>query len=431
MNSEHPKSEQLTAFLHGILNDAEQESVAEHVAECDTCCQALREIPDDAFLGQLRAVGAPGAQDAADQDQLPKELRDHPRYKIGKFLGAGGMGLVYKAEHRLMGRIVALKIIHSDLIRHPRVVHRFHQEVKAAARLSHPNIVAAYDAEQAGDMHLLVMEFVDGVSLDRLVQKRGPLDVVFACNFIRQAAKGLQHAADAGMVHRDIKPQNLMLTKKGQIKILDFGLARLASESRAELGMPEGIAAPGVTKLGDIMGTPDFMAPEQAMDSSQADIRADIYSLGCTFYYLLAGHPPFVGSTAKAKIQAQRYQHPLAITKVRDDVPAEVASILDKMLAKDVTERYQTPAEVERALLSFGRPAPASTPPKAKPQPARPAPPERSETPLRRSRSSVVCCPFCQAQVRISRSALGSSLPCPKCSSYFTAIAEEGDSGKR
>lgn len=415
------------AFQRGKLEPADQEAVAEHLADCETCCEALRQIPADALAAPLRRT-APGDE----ADSLPIELRDHPRYQIGKFLGSGGMGLVYQAEHRLMNRVVALKIIHRELSRNPKVLRRFRQEVKAAARLAHPNIVTAFDAEQAGDVHFLVMEFVDGLSLDRLVQKRGGMEVAYASHYVRQAAKGLQHALEAGMVHRDIKPQNLMVTKKGQIKILDFGLARLASEAREDLDGVEGAPIFGATKFGDILGTPDFMAPEQTLDSSSADIRADIYSLGCTFYYLLAGHPPFAGST-RTKIMAQRNQRPVPITKLREDVSAELAAILDKMLAKELADRYQTPAEVVTALTRLGRPAPSSAPkPEAPPKPAAPPKPPVPVTPLadsaetigRASRKVIALCPFCQAPVRVSRRKLGESMQCPKCSCYFTAASE-------
>jgi serine/threonine protein kinase len=185
----------------------------------------------------------------------------------------------------------------------------------------------------------------------------------------------------------------------------------------------------GATKLGDILGTPDFMAPEQTMDSSTADIRADIYSLGCTFYYLLAGHPPFAGST-RTKIMAQRNQRPVPITKLREDVPAELAAILDKMLAKDLAERYQTPAEVVMALAQLNRaaPAPAVAP---KPAPPKPPPPpkrlpvaptsDRQETIGRVSSKVAVRCPFCQSEVRVSRRKIGESTQCTNCSCFFTA----------
>ncbi len=436
MSTAHPSHEQLAAFQWGKLEPADQEAVAAHIANCETCCEALHQIPEGTMVGNLRTAGKVDGAEAADS--LPLELRDHPRYKIGKFLGAGGMGLVYQAEHRLMNRVVALKIIHRQLSRNPKVLHRFHQEVKAAARLSHPNIVTAYDAEQAGDVHFLVMEFVEGLSFDRLVQKRGSMEVNYACHYIRQAAKGLHHALQAGMVHRDIKPQNLMVSRRGQVKILDFGLARLATESREDFDGMEGVPIFGATKLGDILGTPEFMAPEQTVDSSTADIRADIYSLGCTFYYLLAGHPPFAGST-RTKIMAQRHQRPVPIAKLREDVPADVAAILDKMMEKELADRYQTPAEVVSAINGLSKPAPAPAPapapvPAPKPKAAKPVTPSRplSLTPLpdeeetigRAPNKVIVRCPFCRVEVRITRRMLGESMQCPRCSCYFTAASE-------
>src|SRR5439155_2950945 len=255
------------------------------------------------------------------------ELVDHPRYRVVGVLGAGGMGVVYRAEHRLMERPVALKVIHRDLLRDPDAVERFRREVRAAARLAHPNIVTAHDAEQAGDLHFLVMEYVDGVSLARLVEKKGPLPVVYACHYVRQAALGLQHAHERGLVHRDIKPPNLMITGDGSmVKILDMGLARLtASDLQSHSQM---------TQQGVFMGTPDFVAPEQAVDARQADIRSDIYSLGCTFYFLLTGQLPFPSETVVEKIDKHRWSMPTPVEQVRADIPEVVSHILQKMMAK-------------------------------------------------------------------------------------------------
>jgi eukaryotic-like serine/threonine-protein kinase len=331
------------------------------------------------------------------------------------------MGAVYQAEHRLMDRVVALKIIHRHLSRYPRVIERFRLEVKAAARLAHRNIVTAYDAEQAGDAHFLVMEFVDGMSLARLVEKKGPLEIAYASNFIRQAARGLQHAFEAGMVHRDIKPHNLMLTRKGQIKVLDFGLARLASETRADLKLPTGPDRPELTKLGDVMGTPDFMAPEQFTDPSRADIRADLYSLGCTLYYLLAGRSPFGPDPALAVLLSRKDRTPRPIREWRDDLPPKLVAIIEKLLAKDPAERFQTPAEVVKALAPFARAAPVTQPlPVTKTLPTQPTTPGDT-------RGFPAQCPFCSARVRIPDRALGASVPCPHCGSSFTAVpVEEG-----
>ena len=184
--------------------------------------------------------GAP--RPAAEPAPLPPELVDHPRYRVVALIGAGGMGAVYKAEHRLMERTVALKVVNPAFIDNPAAVRRFQQEVKAAARLHHPNIVASHDADQAGSLHFLVMEYVEGRSLADYAQEKGPLPIPEACEYARQAALGLQHAHEHGLVHRDVKPHNLMRTPDGRIKILDFGLARLgqAAEPRPEPSVADG-----------------------------------------------------------------------------------------------------------------------------------------------------------------------------------------------
>jgi tRNA A-37 threonylcarbamoyl transferase component Bud32 len=271
------------------------------------------------------------------------------------------MGTVYKAEHLLMKRPVALKVINRELVAKAGTIERFSREVRAAARLTHPNIVTAFDAEQASDLHFLVMEYVDGVSLARRVAETGPLPVAEACDYVQQAALGLQHAHECGMVHRDIKPQNLMLTPSGQVKILDFGLARFAIETMPasvllpaenERPIPSRGAGPAVflTEIGMVMGTPDFIAPEQACASHTADIRADIYSLGCTLYGLLAGHPPFPEGTAVEKVKAHMEGTPKPLRDIRRDVPPHVIWVVERMMAKDPADRFQTPAEVAEAL---------------------------------------------------------------------------------
>ena len=297
---------------------------------------------------------------------IPAELASHPRYRIQKRLGIGGMGTVYLAEHRLMDRSVALKVIRRDLLGNDALVERFRREVKAAARLAlHPNIVAAYDAEHAGDFHFLVMEFVDGSDLARLVKSQGPMPCALACETVKQAAEGLEHAFQSGMVHRDIKPQNLMRTPDGQVKILDFGLARFASEALPDL-VPasgretgSGIEASGhdhafpITLTDMVLGTADYIAPERASAPRSADIRADIYSLGCTFYYLLAGHPPFPQGTLVQKLQAHGEQLPAPLSTVRPDVPPGLARIVDRMMAKDRNTRFQRPSDVAAALAPY------------------------------------------------------------------------------
>jgi len=277
---------------------------------------------------------------------VPPELVNHPRYRIMGVLGKGGMGTVYQAEHRVMKRAVALKVIGAHLVADPAAVERFQREVEAAAKLSHLNIVTAFDAEQAGNCHFLVMELVDGIRLDRVLEGHGPLPLVAACAYARQTALGLQHAHEHGMVHRDVKPQNLMLTRKGEVKILDFGLARFVSENGSPVSL---------TECGELNGTPDFMAPEQAEDARSADIRADIYSLGCTLYTLLTGQPPFPGRNHVEKVVGHLKREPAPLTAFRDDLPPELVQIVRRMMAKNPAERFQTPGEAVKALRAFSK----------------------------------------------------------------------------
>ncbi|HVS36336.1 MAG TPA: protein kinase [Gemmataceae bacterium] len=303
-----------------------------------------------------RSAPGPDAAGRTPPEVVPAELQDHPRYRVLGLLGQGGMGAVYKAEHRHMGRVVALKVINPGLVGSEAAVQRFRQEVQTAARLTHPNIVTAYDADHAGGLHFLVMEFLDGESLDEYLRRKNVLPVAEACDYARQAALGLQHAHELGMVHRDVKPHNLMRTPDGRVKILDFGLARLARAAEA----PADPAAPApsaqLTAVGAVMGTADYMAPEQAGDARSADIRADIYSLGCTLYQLLAGRVPFPGGSALDKLLLHAAETPADLTRLRPDIPAGLAAVVRKMTAKDPASRYQTPAEVAAALAPFAAP---------------------------------------------------------------------------
>jgi len=324
--------------------------------------QSPLEVAQSATAG-FRTIGADRA------NEVPADLAHHPRYRVQELLGAGGMGAVYKAEHRLMHRTVALKVINPGLVASKSAVQRFQREVQAAARLHHANIVTAHDAEQAGDVHFLVMEFVKGTDLGKVLAERGPLPVAEACDYIRQAALGLQHAMENGMVHRDIKPQNLMITPANQVKILDFGLASLTADPdtlQADQKSQVENQKSGLTLAGALMGTPDYMAPEQASDARSADIRSDIYSLGCTLYCLLTGKAPFPGGTTMDKVIAHAERKPAPVHELRKDMPAELVKVLDKMMAKSPAARYQTPAEVAAALLPFtaGGPAVRQRPPR-------------------------------------------------------------------
>jgi serine/threonine protein kinase len=401
----HPSAAQLAAFDRGDLRPAQWAEIERHLAGCSTCCDQLESLPDDPLVLFMRAAAKPAGEpggplpaDVADTvpvsrtgfsapgsqtttPTIPAELQDHPRYEMGPFLGGGGMGTVFLAEHRLMERRVAVKVIRKDYLVRAGAVERFRQEVRAAARLAHPNIVTAYDADQAGDVHFLVMEFVPGESLDRVVEREGPQPVERACRWIRQAALGLQHAHEHGMVHRDIKPHNLLRTPDDQIKILDFGLARFAWEtesgestdprptearfivSRSPDPTSSAPDASHLTQSGTVLGTPDFIAPEQALRSHEADARADIYSLGCTLYFLLAGRPPFSEATLPDKLAAHQTQQPQPLTELRPDLPAALLSVVDRMLAKDPARRWQSPREVADALTPFAAgPLPLSGP---------------------------------------------------------------------
>jgi serine/threonine protein kinase len=311
-------------------------------------------------------------------DPEPTQLAVGP-YLLLEELGQGGMGCVYKARHRRLDRIVALKVIHPSDITHPEAVSRFQREAKAVARLRHPNIVLLYDADQIDGTHFLALEYVQGVDLERLLVQQGPLPVPQACDCIRQAALGLQHAHERGLVHRDIKPSNLFLTRYygdgavpvaesdsaagGVVKILDLGLARF-SNIKAE---SEKLSIDGV-----VVGTPDYLAPEQALDSRKVDIRADIYSLGCTFYELLAGQPPFAASSGTQKLVAHIQEEPPALAALRGSLPEDVVRIVQKMMAKKPEDRYQTPQEVAEVLAAWGSAVPTAAVAPRRPERARP-----------------------------------------------------------
>ena len=283
--------------------------------------------------------------------EIPPELVDHPQYEVLRELGRGGMGVVYLARNRLMDRSEVLKVVGKELLDRPGAADRFLREIQSAARLTHPNVVGAYNALQVGSLLVFAMEYVQGNDLAAIVKTSGPLPIRTAVHYVRQVAMGLQHAYERGLVHRDIKPSNLILVREGEkgqkhtIKILDFGLAKASSEKEDSTEL---------TGAGRALGTPDYMAPEQILDAASAKTAADIYSLGGTFYYLLTGYQPFRGATSLVELfDAHRFKEPHPLTDRRPEVPPELAAIVSKMMAKNPANRYQQPAEIVQALTPF------------------------------------------------------------------------------
>jgi len=264
-------------------------------------------------------------------------------YLILDKIGAGGMGDVYLAEHRRMERRVALKTLPAAMTKDTQSIQRFHREVKAAAKLTHPNIVTAHDADEANGVHYFVMEYVEGIDLSAVVKKQGVLKVDVAVDYILQAAKGLEYAHEEGVIHRDIKPANLLLDKKGTIKILDMGLARIEDEAHE-------IPATQLTQDGSVMGTVDYMAPEQAKDTHTADARSDIYSLGCSLYYLLTGESVYRGSTMVNRIMAHQNDPIPSLTGKHILISQDVDAVFQKMVAKKPEDRFQSMSEVIDAI---------------------------------------------------------------------------------
>ena len=267
------------------------------------------------------------------------------KYKLIQRLGKGGMGTVFLAEHVTMNRRVALKIVPRSIAEDRASLERFFAEASAIAALDHPNIVQAYSVDNEMDRYFIVMEFVDGQDLQRLVELNGPMDFEHAADYIRQAADGLAHAHARNLVHCDIKPSNLLVNQRGVIKILDLGLARLKKSDE-----PRGAAAGEPA-----FGTVDYMAPEQALETSNFDHRADVYSLGCTLYCLLTGHPPFPEGTLAQRIVKHQTTEPRDILLDRPDTPPKLAEVCKRMMAKEPEKRFQSMEDVSAALAPWKR----------------------------------------------------------------------------
>ncbi|MFT4555554.1 MAG: serine/threonine protein kinase [Planctomycetaceae bacterium] len=283
------------------------------------------------------------------------------RYKLLSLLGQGGMGAVFLAEQTPLARIVALKTMNAQATSTPDAVARFQREIRAAAALDHPNIVRAIDADSANGSHFLVMEYAAGRDLSAVVKESGAMEIADACDCVRQAANGLQHAHERSMVHRDIKPSNLLLTRTEAglplVRILDMGLARFTSET-TEAG--------DLTSTGQVMGSIDYISPEQSKDSHSADIRSDIFSLGCTLYFLLTGKAPYPGRNSVQRIMARVMNEAPRVRAARPDIPTSLDELLARILEREPADRIQTPAELAEALRSFCTATGAAAVPMAK-----------------------------------------------------------------
>jgi eukaryotic-like serine/threonine-protein kinase len=294
------------------------------------------------------------------------------RYVILERIGSGSMGRVYKAQHQLMGRTVALKIIAPEIVTNTRVIARFQREMKLVGRLDHPNVVRAFDADQVAQILYIVMEYVPGLSLGQKFRTGGPMPHQLVADYAAQAARGLAHAHSQGIVHRDVKPSNLLLSEEGSIKVLDLGLGVLMeSDGDTNFATADGIA----------VGTIDYMSPEQAC-GKEVDGRSDLYSLGCAMYHLMTGRLPFPGDAPVERLGKRISGKPVPILDVKPDLPPKLVAVLDRLLAARPHERYQTGEEAAEALASL-RPRKAAkerdsarkSAPAAPPSPVAPPPP--------------------------------------------------------
>ena len=284
------------------------------------------------------------------------------KYKLLRLLGAGGMSSVYLAEHSTLHHKVAIKVLPVKRVDQSSYLARFEREAQATARLNHPNIARAFDLESSGSIHFIVLEYIDGTDLYAKVKLEGPLDVREAAEYMRQAATGLQYAHDEGLVHRDIKPANLMLDKRGTVKVLDMGLA-----------LADGDEAGSLTRDHDekVLGTADYLAPEQARDSHTADCRSDVYSLGCTLYFLLVGKAPFASGTLAERLRAHMNEPAPNILEIRPDVPTAIAELYFRMMEKHPDARPQTAQDVADTLAAWLASTPAAPRPGGRTDPPR------------------------------------------------------------
>ena len=328
-----------TELIDAIRESGLQIEVDETLAANRTAIQLAKQLVEDGKLTRWQA----------------RELLEGNRQLcLGKFqlldkLGEGGMGTVYKAFQPGMNRTVAIKVVSEVITDDESTLRRFFREAQALAAVHHENIIYAHDVVSEGDLHFLVMEFVEARDIQHWIKQHGRLPIAWSCECIRQAAVGMEPAHQRGLIHRDVKPGNLLaigsLTEQPLVKILDLGLARFNKASRGEVTE--------LTQTRDVLGTPDFMAPEQGMSTKRVDIRADVYSLGCTLYNMLTGDLPFPGETSLQVMVARATQDPPHVSELRSELPPELDAVIFKMMAREAEDRYQTPGEVAEALAPF------------------------------------------------------------------------------
>ena len=361
-----PSDDDLLSFIPGLLEDEDAAVVLAHLQTCSACQSRVTTLKKRIPVERLQATGGSNAgeppAEAGNQgtggstDPTAATLAYTPKQRIPKTLGnyqllrpigRGGMGVVYKAYHPRLQRYYAIKLLRGLHLGDDTAIVRLQREMAAAGRVEHENIVYSSDAGTQDGVDYLVMEFVEGLDLSRLVAACDALSIADACEIIRQAALGLAHIEACGLVHRDMKPSNLMLSTEGVVKILDLGLARLR-----EAPIDEAEA----THSGFLLGTADYIAPEQAENARNVDIRADLYSLGCTLFKLLTGNPPFSGDVSKSvlqKVEAHRMLPPPPVTDRRPDIPEALTQIVARLLAKSPADRFQRPQELVAALTPF------------------------------------------------------------------------------
>jgi serine/threonine protein kinase len=469
----HPSDAELEAFAQGRVSDRAVREILDHLDVCANCRQRAASLPEGSFAdpGRASLVANAGKSSqagsgptsrptpsgstlqgpvAALPPDAPTELAALTSHEIMRELGRGGMGVVYLARNKLLDRLEVLKTINKATVGRQSAVDRFLQEMRSAARLSHANVATAYAAHQLGDSLVFAMEYVDGDDLAK-VRQRGPLQIEQACWYVSQAAEGLQHGHEQGLVHRDIKPGNLLLTKVGErVKIVDFGLAKARAESPGDREL---------TNTNQMMGTPGYTAPEQLSDAKSADIRADVYSLGSTLFSLLTGQPAFGGASAFEVMIEQNRGAVRSLREQRPDLPQALADVVNRMMARNPDHRYAEPIEVVRALAAFHNAGPGGYRVNAGSGPASIlnaetiAPGKTGDTvskpaiePVSFGSSAslalpnsvstgsvdslVICCPHCNTRMRARTTIVGKSVKCKKCDNVFLVGSDSPTSGQ-